>query len=256
MIQTLPFNASVPIGVYNVLVQLSGPSASEFSVVYSPSQQIRVLDTSASRPGPVLLSALYSKFLDSVTLTFDAATDQGGMQDQFDCSRLFVFKNATRATCSWQSTSVVSIYQSPSNPILNYQGLDAYNRFALTNGNGLSVGDVISVRPSKLKSFCDVSNCTSWGFANTSIRVSPPAEVLLPNVSVAIPTILGVCSDLMIDLTSSTGAGIANWVNVSIEVFSRGVSTASIQGLRQFIAQSYTISPPRSLPRSLFDSDR
>ena len=113
----------------------------------------------------------------------------------------------------------------------------------------VSVGDVIELKSDVLKARCTskvgVSGCSSWPFTqshNVTIS-SPSAEFLsLPVVTVSMPRELGVCDDLWLDLSSSSGSGGREWQSLSFRVTLLSSSTPT---------SSSTSSPPSVLQQHL-----
>lgn len=246
-------NFDIAGGTYNISISLNGSSAAQYSLLYQPSHQLRVIATSSARQAPRIVRAEYSQSLEFLLLSFDRDTNRGGKGfDNFNCSLLLSFSGAGSSTCNWLSHSECRVYQPSSELIENYSGLTEYN--SLSMSSLLKPGDIVIVRAGKVQAYCDATDCTGWPMVSSFARVSIDTIVPLPQTVLSMPTILGACDPLTIDISASTGSGAANWKNVTIEVQSMFASSASLTAIQSFISSTYVLSPPSQIPRSYFDA--
>eukprot|EP00981_Chlorochromonas_danica_P015545 scaffold13046_cov248-Ochromonas_danica.AAC.2 len=172
----------------------------------------------------------------------------------FNCSELFSFRRANHASCQWLDNQRCRIFQAISNyTSLNYSGLHAYNTIFKANSL-LVVNETIAVQNDAVKALCDIADCTSWYGVASTVRLSAPDSPLLPSIAISMPSYLGNCDSLTIDLTNSVGSGPSPWQSVSVEVHSMQASLSSVLQIQSFLNTRYVLSPPTSIARSLFDS--
>eukprot|EP01032_Pedospumella_encystans_P015151 gene15151-17352_t len=99
---------SLPAGMYEYRVVLSGVAASEFSVEYAGNQQrIEVLSAITEPPVPVLSSATFASDGSYVSIVFSADTNRGNTATSFACSALFDFACAATSKCQWTDAATV-----------------------------------------------------------------------------------------------------------------------------------------------------
>lgn len=63
-------------------------------------------------PGPQLGTAIYSSSADRIFISFNTATNRGGLSGNFDCRLLFTadFEWGTSTYCTWANSSIVIAY--------------------------------------------------------------------------------------------------------------------------------------------------
>jgi hypothetical protein len=246
-------SSSVPAGVYNVIVQLRGPFTNEYSVIYAPgSDKLTALGADAPLPVPKLLSAQFSSAGDSVTVTFDSASDRAGTT-VFTCSILLQFTQSAQSKCRWADSATVVIYpHTPLSSAVTYSGLLEYNN--LQQPVALVVGGTVRLLSGVLRAECESagSSCSIRQYASTAVVTAvAPNAALTPIVSISAPSVVGVCDSLMLDLSGSSGSGGRPWTQVTVTVRSPTASDANIQQLESFLLLNYTLLPPVAIPAAL-----
>jgi hypothetical protein len=118
-----------------------------------------------------------------------------------------------------------------------------------------NVGDVIKLKGGILKARCtskvDVT-CSSWPFSEShTLTISAPSPQSLspPVVTVSMPSELGVCDDLLLDLSSSSGSGGREWQSLSFQVSLLATSPTPTSPSSSSLLQQY-LSNLTSLPFS------
>jgi histone H3/H4 len=216
--------ASSITGVYNVSVRLYGASASEYAVVFSNGHNVSLLASTAAPATPVLQYARFSSDGSYLTAAFDSATNRAGVasQSMFACTSLFSFTGASAAKCQWSSDSTtVSIY--PNNALFP-----------------LMIGDSVQLLAGKLRAGCPssfaASTCSAWPSATgKAVTVAVPATLKDPSVVLALPSSIGSCDNLHVDLGASTGNAGRSWSVVNISV---STTASNSSALRSYLASN------------------
>ncbi|CAM9609510.1 unnamed protein product, partial [Discosporangium mesarthrocarpum] len=139
-------------------------------------------------PAPQLNSAQFSDSLSYLKLTFDSSTDQGGHSGTFDCA-LIVDTTATEglgdsATCTWPSSTTLRINFGTSPTLVPQDSI-------------LLLNDVLQS-----------SNVRATLFSNDqAVTVDSPANPVTVVSEVNAPAWIGICEDLILDGSSSSGSG-------------------------------------------------
>lgn len=188
---TYTYNVSyVPYqaGVYSVRVELDGTAIGDGQPTTVSMQFAQA---------PVVDRAQFQDSLGSIHLTFDRATDQGGLSGTFDCASVLddttVAKLGTDPQCSWGSNSSVS-----------------WTYLVMTLGNGATISpettdtaaDSIVIRESVLR-----NEYQNSFFVDSSARVEKPENPLQVVATLSAPTSVGVCDAFQLDAGDSSGAG-------------------------------------------------
>jgi hypothetical protein len=207
------------VGPFTVSVVAVGNEKSLYETSFSGGNNVvRVYDVKQSPYPPVLKSALYSADGANVTATFDSGTDLSGLgSGVFGCSRLFSFLGAATASCRWNSIATAIVIKFPSGGVT----ATAYP----------DVGGAVTLLPNTIKAACPASvNCANWTFSpTTKVYISAPAQLLAPIVMISAPTVVGTCTDVTVDISSSTGSGGRSWQSVSIRIDSPNVDSSGLQ---------------------------
>eukprot|EP01031_Cornospumella_fuschlensis_P027049 gene27049-32683_t len=240
-------------GDYQVSLSITGFSASDYNVVYpsgfeaSDSMTLTVLPAGAILLAPAMLNAVFSSDGSYLQVLFSGDTNRGGMSTRFSCSRLFRFGCAESSTCVWQDTSTVWAYVS------------AQPECALP-------GQTLSLAPSAaIKARCASAGCVGnqvlWPNISTSasssfLTIAAPSPPIAPIVIMNMPTSLGSCSSLRIDVTLSTGHGGRAWNSskVSVSVIDTAGNVVNASSLQEFLSSdTFKLFPqPMAIPAAYF----
>jgi hypothetical protein len=183
---------------------------------------------------PNFISATFTNEGSSIIFKFDMTTNQGKLFNSFFCSKLFDFRCASQSVCQWMDSKTIS--------------------GSVCGAEGCAVpGDSVSLlRNNNITISCAVSNCISNGLSASPklLVIQAPASPVVPTITVRMPSSLGQCSSLLLDLSGSLGSGGREWRNVSV----RASSSSSVDtiALNRFLARNFTISPPTSIPAVYF----
>ena len=176
---------------------LSGASAVEY--VVPEGFKLSILSSNSIPPAPNLLKATFTDSAANVLITFDSATNLGGVStSSWSCTLVFEFIGDTNAYCSWISNTVVQISfgkYSSSTPILN-------------------PNDQITLLSNVIKSACS-NNCNVYPFqTEQSVSVGISDNVLIPTVVISVARTISSCDDVFISTTLSYGHGSRDWISV------------------------------------------
>jgi hypothetical protein len=181
---------------------------------------------------PNFISAIFTNDGSSIIFKFDMTTSQGKLFNTFSCNKLFDFKCSSQSVCQWMDSKTIS---------------------GLVNGaEGCAVpGDLVTLMRNNNNTLsCSGSNCVNSGLSASpkSLVIQAPATPVTPTVTIGVPSALGQCSSLLLDLSESLGSGGREWRNISI----RASSSADTVGLNRFLSRNLTVSPPTVIPSAYF----
>ncbi|GMF24621.1 unnamed protein product [Phytophthora lilii] len=187
---------------------------------------VKIVETKDTTPPPKILDA---KFLDTavgLTITFDRSVDRTTLvSDNFVCSVLFDLPTATDSAnycgvapaCTWQTGSL-SI------------------RFLFGQGAKIVPGSTLALRGNLLKS----TAAAELAAPAASVTVSAPDKPPQPQVLVSGATSLGMCDDLFLDGSASTGSGGRTMTYTWMLVNSSSVTATSVDTVTALLASAGT----------------
>jgi hypothetical protein len=209
-LQALPFVN----GSYVVSLLLSGPESKNY--VVGVSTHVTVISNNQPLKSPLCTGAVFSSNGAYVVIAFSGPTDQAGITaDTWPCDRLFTFLAAGISSCSWLDLATVRAYPSP------------YSTNPNTPGRAVQPGDTFGVLGGKIRSQCRYGTvCTNNALmpAYTG-TVRAPDNPISPVAALGVPSSIGACSDLKVDLSASTGSGGRPWSTISWNV---GAAAANV----------------------------
>ena len=182
-IASLTFTGINQLGTYDISVALSGVSAAEFNAAFPKVNRFVVVDTFTAPPVPRVLSAIFADDGTTVVLTFDSATNQGGVLGNaaFFCSYVLKCDGCATTLCSWSAgPSVLTLYAG-------------YN-------SNLNVGTRISIIPNTVSAACAASttvsqNCSSYQYlTGATVTLAKPVNAIKPTVNIVAPNTIGEIS--------------------------------------------------------------
>ncbi|KAL3659357.1 hypothetical protein V7S43_015628 [Phytophthora oleae] len=187
------------------------------------SLSVKIMDTKDSTPPPKVLDA---KFLDTavgLTITFDRAVDRTTFTtDNFACGALFDLPAAD--STSYCGASPVCTWQTGSTSI------------RLVFGQGVKVvpGSTLALRGNVLKSTA-AAELTAHA---ANVTISAPDKPAQPQVLVSGATSLGMCDDLFLDGSSSTGSGGRTMAYTWKLATTTGVTSASVDAVTALLVSA------------------
>jgi hypothetical protein len=234
--RTIAFTGTATVGTVALSVSVSAAASSDYSIVYSNGNTVTVLSSQSKVPAPALLSAQFSNDGAAVYLTFSGATNRGSAASNavyFTCSSMFYFRGVSSAKCQWSTDSTtVTIYPSPAYP--------------------LSIGSAVFMYASKVKASCLATNatsCVAWPFnANANVTISAPGSAVKPSVQLALPSSIGSCDSLRIDIGGSSGSGGRAWSSTNFTVSG---TASNVSLVAAYVKSNYKFGSPITVPRSL-----
>ena len=168
-------------------------------------------------PAPMMSEVVFSNDGFQLLIQFTYATNQprftlNSFGNGFNCSNLFVFAGAIHSTCVWGSASSVIAFTS----LIEYPNL----------------GDSISLLPGHISAACyDLSWCGSNPTSSIiqTLQIGSPSNPIAPGVSLQASSIIGSCSNLLLDATASTGNGGRPWSEIRWTVYSYTLASDGTQ---------------------------
>jgi hypothetical protein len=233
------------LGSYSLSINVSGGNSGNdnagIEVVYPFGSGFIVKGSEEPVPGPKMKRAVFSSDGSKILVEFDGRTNGLSSKSLSNCSRLFQITSPSALSsirCLWVSDESLEMYSV----------------------SGLDVGDVIELKKSVLKARCTSQTdplCVSWPFSVPhNITVSVDLDLLSAVVvNLKIPSGLGACDDLSLDLSSSVGSGGRDWKFLSFAVSSSSSSSPLQQHLTNLTSSksfSLSLSLPILLPNNLF----
>ena len=208
----------------------------DYTITFPAGDTFFVKNSEVESSPPTLQTAIFSNDGGRVVLTFASRTNKGGSSNVIRCSSLLSFRALDESTrCVWTDLSTIEIYS--------------------TGDFGIQEGEMITLAAGSLKSACTSildPTCKSWKTNSLQhVNVSTPTVVMSPTIVVSIPSQLGPCDNLVIDLTSSTGNGGRSWQSFSL--FIDGTSP-NITDLHNFLVKVSSISSPVVVPFKYLNS--
>ena len=248
-------------GAFSLQVSLSGPAAAEYSVVFPEGAELVVLAADVEPPAPSMQAAVFSGDGSSVVLTFSFNTNRAGFSSGFPCNALLAFAGSAAAECLWLDAARIAIYpvyrsSAPEDVLLVGTNI-TFTQAAAAAGQDTAAG----IRAECMLS--DAAACLGWATASEAyggrvggfiaVEAPPAATAQVPSVGISAPTVIGACSNLTIDLSSSVGAAGRPWSRTSIAALSRTASTTSLAALQAYLDHNLTFSPPSPIPFHLLN---
>ena len=164
----------------------------------------------ASPPVPRLSNVRFSGDGSKVLFVFDASTNRANdllnsPSAAFDCNLLVSFPGSDTASCSWTST----------------RQIEARCRTVSDGATVLpELGDTVTVRDGVIKAECLANTlCGTYLYvAGAAGRITGPEQPLRPVVSLVTARTVPFCADIVMDPSSSSGAGGRPWRSVQWSV--------------------------------------
>ena len=224
------------IGTYKMVLFINGTS--EYDVIYSNGYNITVLSLTQEPPLPYLKQAIFSSDGSYLIILFDSPTNKGGIAGKFTCAILFNFDCASSSTCLWIDDSTVNVY------------------FPALSGNCSVPNDRLSLSvQSRIQAKCHltIQQCNSAHrkyINNTAvITIEQPLLPIFPAIIALSPSVIGICDDILIDVSTSTGNAGRDWKSVTMYVKSNSKDrNTDININKLMISSNFTIFPPCAIP--------
>ncbi|RLN71572.1 hypothetical protein BBJ28_00024261, partial [Nothophytophthora sp. Chile5] len=213
-----------------------------YAVKTIPNLNVKIVETTDTTPAPKILDA---KFMDTgvgLTVTFDRSVTRTTtlVADSFSCSVLFDLPTAADAsnyfgaapTCTWQTNSI-SI------------------RFVFGQGVKVVPGGTLQLRGGLVKA----TTTAELTAPATNVTITAPENPPQPLVLVSGATSLGMCDDLFLDGSSSSGSGGRTMTYTWMLVDSTNALTSVDAVTALLTAAATTNNASLKLPAAMLESD-
>ena len=237
---------------------VTGTDAAEYG---SDARDFELISSIGAPPPPTLLSVTFSSSASSISVKFDSNTDLGinaspalaRIPSSWNCSDIMMFKGSDYTTCAWASNDEITMVFPPSLST----GV-VFNGVFVKNVALLNPGDLVSLRPSKLRAQCvSGTQCEKYSFAGSSSRTaSAPLNPVLPVISWNMPTEIGACENITIDATGSTGNGGRAWAQMVFTVSTTkpvGAQDTSVAAIQSYLNKINSLQSITKIPGTLMN---
>ena len=244
--------ASTVSGTFLVSLIVTGQDHSTFTTATA---NVLILSNDQPLTAPVLMPCMFDRSGGYLVVAFDKPTDQAGITaDMWPCIKLLIFTDANITTCSWTSLSTIKVI------------------FTAVTATSLKPSDTLSVRGGMLRAACRAMRSCSENYVLQSheidynitdriatryaqltsaltVIVQRPSYPVIPSLLVSVPTQIGACNDLFIDLSASTGSGGRPWSSVAWTVLAEIGDTTELTAFltNNFDHSSNFVTVPRSM---------
>ncbi|KAL4094191.1 hypothetical protein PRIC1_009854 [Phytophthora ramorum] len=187
---------------------------------------VKIVETKDSTPPPKILDV---KFLDTAVgliITFDRAVNRTTLaSDNFACSVVFDLPTATD-----------SVNYCGASPACTWQTGSLSIRFVFGQGVNVVPGSTLALRGNLLKS----TAAAEMAAPAATITISAPDKPPQPQVLVSGATSLGMCDDLFLDGSASTGSGGRTMTYTWMLVNTTSVSNTSFNTITALLSSAVT----------------
>ena len=240
---TLPISTTIYVNTSNlyhmygdntlhhpVRLLLSGSSAFEFDLVYSNNfSAFDIISPEVEPDPPKFYSVQYSNDAAILIVVFDSDTNRADLSSAsyFGATEIFDFAGSDKFKCQWINDHTLHLYIDGQHDILH-------------------IGKEIILRNSVLKAKCSNSAalppCDDWAYSyNVRTTIAPAVSPIEPKLQISMPETIGQCTDLSIDLSSSSGSGGQPWT-YAISVFSSTENnTTALENYLASLPSQYTV---------------
>eukprot|EP01036_Dinobryon_divergens_P022644 gene22644-30922_t len=176
-------------------------------------------------PPPQMQSAVLASDGSHINIRLDSKSDRGysynpSLPPTFSCNLFITFKGSDQATCKFDSDQLI---------IANFGSISS---------RAVVVYDNVTLLSHRLKALSCLNTAISCLFSDTNsvVALQPPLNPIRPNIKFSAPAIISICSDLVVDPTSSTGSGGRLWQSV---VWEATPPNATSTKLTQWLNKNY-----------------
>ena len=176
-------------------------------------------------PPPQLQSAILANDGGYITIQLDSKSDRGytynpSLSPTFSCDVLLAFKGSNQTTCKFDSDQIIIA------------------SFGSISSRAVAVHDDVTLLAFRLKALTCLGSAISCSFSDTHsvVTLRSPLNPVRPTIKLSAPAIISICSDLVVDPTSSTGSGGRMWQAVTWEAT---LPNATSNKLTQWLNSNY-----------------
>eukprot|EP01038_Epipyxis_sp_PR26KG_P006119 gene6119-8434_t len=247
-LDTMDLSITNSISEYYISINLSSSfhnnPASVYSFVSSSPLKFYVMKSYINPNPPIILSAIFNSDGSNIIFTFDSPTNKGGVLGySTTCNNIFNFTCSELCTCIWSNDLLIV------KAILHYKCT-------------VKPYDTIILLPNITTGQClDSHECSTYNYSSQQlITIIQPSNIILPNISLALPSRFISCENLPIDLTGSYGSGGRSWFSVAFIVTSISLESSNDivtyqYDMQSFLLRNYTMNRPLSVPSSMLAVD-
>ena len=210
-------------GLFQVSLKITGTKSLEFGNNRLKTT-VQLISGKAPLPAPSLASVLFGNSGSYILINFTRDTDFAGITvNTWPCSTLFSFVGASDVSCVWNNKHTVRgnflKLSSSSSSLLSPSGKLTLLTPSATvpgiPGRKLNLLAPSATVPG-IRAACQTgTTCSSNAvMAGAMVVVQAAAIPIVPTVVLSLPTNLGACSPLTVDLSMSTGNGGRLWKSV------------------------------------------
>jgi hypothetical protein len=218
-------------GLYRLSAVLRGDSAMEYQLIIANGANLRMLNFNQILATPKLLTAQMCEDGTCVRITFDSLTNRGGLDSIFPCFKILQFPGARATSCQWIDDRSIAV---------------------AAQNNLLSVGSNIAIlRNTSIFAKCLVNvNCSHLAQVRAqNITIMAPSVPLVPQVVIVAPSVIDICSSLVLDASNSYGFGSRLWKSVTMIVSDSNVRQPN--NLQSFLDKNYSVYSVTPIPKYL-----
>ena len=220
-------------GLYSLSLNITGYDAPYYN---SPQSLVKIIPTAFPLSSPNIASIRFSENIASVYIYFDKETNQAGMiWNNFICSKILNFINSDSSSCTWVNSSSIQIKFGVVLPSLNY----------------IEPGSNITIISNNLQAKCIPGTICSKNMNASQLIgfVQGPYNPIYPNIVLSVPNIISSCSNLSIDISSSSGSGGRPWKSMNWTVI--GSDNSTMTNIQSFLLKNSNSKTIITIPSSL-----
>ena len=243
------FLSLLPLGEgnYSLMPVIQGKQSDTFAVSFPNGELFKVIDHAVPVQSPVLTKAVYDSSGLSVFVIFNRNTDMGLSHssathyDMILCSTLLDFPGAHDTLCYWKDAKTA---------VIALDGVDT----AILN-----VGSNITLLPDVIRAECPLlpAECVAWNpLASATVALEVPVNPVVPVVVISGPTFVGVCSDVVLDLSLCSGSGGRRWADVRVKIVGVSFDGTNEESALNLGVDSFNSRLEVQLPQSILQSKR
>ena len=214
-------------------ITISDANAVDYEIRYTTSDLLVEVVAQEEIIDPTLVNAVFKNTLKSVEVKFDRPIAVENLQvnssivsGSFLCDELFVFDGSDIDRCTFNDDRYsISIF-------LGYKSI-------------LVPGDSLTLIAAKLTS-------TSM---SQSVSVLEPMLTKYPKVNVIAKHVIGVCEDLSLDVSQSTGSGGRPWASVTYSVTVDDINGTNITSMTAFLSMHENEALALKIPSTYLNAD-
>jgi hypothetical protein len=202
-------DATADAGKYMLQLEVAGSGKDQFEANANSFSNFSIVLDTPIPDSPSLKSAIFSNSGSNIFVQMTAPIDLSRFSQQvsaqsWSCGKLLDFPGSSQSTCVWKNSTFLSIQLSSSSSVqplheIRLQDSDVPGFFALY---------AYCIQPD--------GDCSAYTASSTAsfVTISFPQSPITPTPSLLIPSSIGLCDDLLVDFSLSSGHGGRAWKNI------------------------------------------